>query len=99
MSNYILDENDNPKVEKDIIKWAQWFEANREKRILRQDKLGNIMVSTVFLGIDHNFFETGRPVLWETMIFGGKDEMYQERYSSRDEALKGHEKALEMIQI
>lgn len=45
-------------------------------------------VSTVFLGINHNFFPGGRPVLWETMIFGGPNDGYQERYSSHERAVK-----------
>ena len=30
-----------------------------------------VFISTVFLGIDHNFNLEGPPLLFETMIFGG----------------------------
>lgn len=55
-------------------------------------------VSTVFLGLDHSFGLAGDrlPLLWETMIFGGKHDGYVDRYSSRGAALKGHAKALEL---
>lgn len=57
-------------------------------------------VSTIFLGLDHNYTGKGPPVLWETMIFGieipssehGYD--YQTRYSSREDALRGHQRAV-----
>ena len=93
--NYILNEHGQPVLEPDLIKWARWFEDG--KRVLRQDRVGEILVSTVFLANDHNFMEEGPPILWETMIFGGEHDQYQERYSSREAALEGHEKALQLV--
>lgn len=58
--------------------------------------VGNIRVSTVFLGIDHNFSKHGPPVLWETMTFGGSNNGYQNRYSNIEDALSGHELAVSM---
>jgi len=56
----------------------------------------NIMVSTTFLGINHNHFSraSDAPILYETMIFGGGLDNFQWRYSTREEALIGHRKAL-----
>ena len=66
---WILDDKGNPIEEPDLIKWATWCASGGE-RILRQDKLDNaVCVSTVFLGVNHNWSEY--PLLWETMIFGG----------------------------
>jgi hypothetical protein len=53
-----------------------------------------IEVSTVMLGTDHGFGMGGPPILFETMIFGGEHDEYQERYSTRAEAESGHSKAL-----
>lgn len=50
-------------------------------------------VSTVFLGIDHNFGD-GAPLLFETMIFGGKHNEYQRRYATWTEAEAGHKHAV-----
>lgn len=48
-------------------------------------------VSTVFLSMDHNYGE-GDPVLWETMVFGGKHDGDMSRCSgTRTDALKMHE--------
>jgi len=49
-----------------------------------------VLISTVFLGIDHNF-GSGAPILFETMVFGGKHNGFQQRYSTWREAVYGHE--------
>ena len=48
-----------------------------------------VKVSTVFLGMDHSW-GNGPPLIFETMIFGGKHDMDQERYSTYSEAKRGH---------
>lgn len=91
---YILDANGNAVREPDLITWARWYEAADRRVAL--DRIGDTKVSTVFLSMDHNFGLDGPPVLWETMIFGGKHDQYQERYTSREDALRGHAAAVEM---
>jgi hypothetical protein len=93
LETYILDENGQPVREPNLDRWWIWFGTD-ENRVLRQDDLpGGISVSTVFLGLDHRFGR-GPPVLWETIIFGGTHDQYQERYISREAALKGHDAAV-----
>lgn len=92
---YILDALGNPRQERDLLAWAMWYE--RADRHVGWDKLSEeVTVSTVFLGIDHGYGRTNEPVLWETMIFGGVHDHYQDRYTSRDAALAGHEHALRL---
>lgn len=91
---YILDENGDPKVVEDILEWGEWFET--ADRIAALDEMNGIRVSTVFLGLNHNFGQ-GLPLLWETMIFGGDHEGYQDRYSTLDEAKEGHQRAVRLI--
>lgn len=56
-------------------------------------KLPNgIEVSTVFLGLDHAWGD-GPPMLFETMVFGGSNDEYCERYSTWDEAEAGHKES------
>ena len=55
-------------------------------------------VSTVFLGLDHSF-GGGTPILFETMIFGGEYDDYQERYHTLEEAQVGHEKAISLVKM
>ena len=59
------------------------------------DMVGDVRVSTVFLGLDHSLTLDGPPVLWETMVFGGDNDQYQQRYTSRAEAIEGHGAILE----
>ena len=87
---YILDENGNPKPEPDLMVWAEWFEKSQEKRRVALTKIGDKEVSTVFLGMDHSFGR-GSLLLYETMVFGDEDGI-QERYSTKEEALAGHDK-------
>ena len=67
---YILDASGEPKLVESLTKWARWFEGSAEARRVARTQVGDCMVSTVFLGLDHNFSEEGPPVLWETMVFG-----------------------------
>jgi len=91
MDKYTLDKNGNPVIEEDLLTWGAWFkEADRHTAL---DKFDGIKVSTVFLGLDHSF-GGGRPVLWETMIFGGKYDLDQERYTNEEDAIKGHKRML-----
>jgi hypothetical protein len=92
-SLYILDKNGKPKPCKDVLKWGKAQEAPRS---LKKTEIGDILISTVFLGLDHQHGD-GPPLLWETMIFGGKHDQYQERYSSREEALEGHIRAVNLV--
>lgn len=93
MSNYILD-GKTPVLEPDFIKWAKWYE--KSERHVKNDYLPNgIHVSTVFLGLDHGY--DGTVLLFETMIFGGEHNEYQERYETWDEAEAGHQKAIELV--
>lgn len=94
--HYILADDGKPLRVDDLMAWAAWFEANRQKCIVAQDEVGDVRVSTVFLSVDHNWGD-GPPVLWETMIFGGSLNEYQERYSSLENAIAGHATALEMV--
>ena len=98
MGNYIL-RNNVPVLEPNIIAWALWFESNdkivEKSRFIIDNKI--VEVSTVFLGIDHSFHH-GPPLLFETMIFGGKhDQEIIERYSTYPEAVEGHSWAVSLI--
>ena len=90
---YILD-GKTPVECDDLIKWAKWFET--AKRHVAQDDIGGVSVSTVFLGIDHAW-GSGRPVLFETMIFGGPLDQKQERYSTWEEAEAGHAEMVALV--
>lgn len=77
--------------------WAKLFQ-DTAKRIVAQQCLKNgIYVSTVWLGLNHNFSGRGRPLIYETMVFpkeGDGNEMDYQRYFSRRQAEIGHKKMI-----
>lgn len=98
---YILNKKGKPVKEKDVLKWGKWFEesALNHARRVAKDQVGKQEISTVFLGLDHSFgmSRNAVPILYETMVFGGKNDQYQERYHTREEAIKGHKRILNAI--
>ena len=78
------------------IKVEEWGELFTEeyKRIGKTVLANGKVVSTVWLGIDHNFSGTGAPLLFETMVFPSETEFSEEdmqRYATIEEARIGHE--------
>lgn len=91
---YILEGKTIKEVD-NIQEWGVWFEKS-DRHVKKTNITEDIMISTVFLGMDHSFGIGGPPLLFETMIFGGPHDEYQERYATWDEAEKGHLNAIEM---
>lgn len=92
---YVLNARGEPVPEPDLLTWASWFENSIDlRRVAKTCVSPRVEVSTVFLAIDHNFSLDGPPVLWETMIFGGKHNYEMWRYISREDAIKGHHAAV-----
>jgi hypothetical protein len=89
---YIL-EGRNAVACSDLMEWGKWMETGN--RHVAQDTVGDIRISTVFLGLDHSFGGS-RPMLFETMIFGGPHDGYQDRCSTWDDAEKIHSEAVAM---
>ena len=92
---YKLDKNHNP-VPCNDGEYPKKEQSNEAQWRVGNDMIGDVQVSTVFLGLDHRFGD-GTPILFETMIFGGEHDEYQERYETWDEALEGHKRAIEMV--
>lgn len=90
---YILDDGGDPVPVESTLEWSKWFET--ADRSVANTYVGEARVSTVFLGLDHNFGE-GEPVLWGTIIFGGNHDGYKERYSSKTAAMEGHNRAVSL---
>lgn len=90
---WILDDDGNP-VCVDIETFARW-DMTTERTVAR-DFVGSVELSTVFTGINYAF-HGGPPVLWETMIFGGEFDGYGRRYTSADDARRGHAEAIAKV--
>ena len=85
---YIL-KGHKPVLCNNLRDWGRWFET-ADRRVAESHN-GKVRVSTVFLGLDHQWGK-GPPMLFETMIFGGEHDQYQERCSTWDEAEAMHKK-------
>lgn len=95
LSHWILDDKGVP-IPVDLETWAKWFE--KRDRIVKQEWIGDCFVSTVFLGIDHNFGETGPPILWETMVFSNRsiDQEWMQRCAGSKEQAEAMHEAMAM---
>lgn len=95
---YILDPDHNPVPVAGLHEWATWSASQPDGgRHIAYDEIadGTISVSTVFLGIDHNRArhfggKDTRPLLFETMVFGGTYDKEQWRWHTWQEAIRGH---------
>lgn len=91
-----------------LLQWAKLME-DVTYRVVSQTALENgIIVSTVWLGIDHSFqFPPITPIIFETMVFSAekhKSELFGRefredldcvRYATETEALIGHNKMVQ----
>jgi hypothetical protein len=106
-----------------MLAWAHAMEELRQsgRFIVKQEEIGENSISTVFLGLDHNFtrraYGVGHPHIFETMAFGPPNEdggiwlgdrfvkitlgesFYQDRYSTWNEALEGHEQVAQWMKL
>ena len=88
-----------------FVRWAAAMEVDPESRIVAHTWLvadtAIVLVSTVWLGLDHSFgFTNGVPRIFETMIFGvpwSDEDEYQERYATEVGAEAGHDRALATV--
>lgn len=89
--------------------WAK-LHSDRSYTVLQQNELPPgwrtppIYISTIWLGLDHSFGFGGPPLIFETGVFvsegGGTgigEELEMYRYSTEEEALAGHQRALEQF--
>lgn len=91
---YILDGH-YPKAVDDMMEWAMWFEGFENRRVAKTE-IGEVTVSTVFLGLDHSF-SNGPPVLFESMVFEGPLDGETRRYSTWRDAEIGHEELVRAV--
>jgi hypothetical protein len=89
---YILVDHE-PQPEPSLRKWARWFEEFGNRRVA-ETQVGDRRVSTIFLGLDHHFLNSGPPLLFETMVFSPDGSEYQERCSTWQEAEEQHARAI-----
>ena len=87
-----------------MLAWAKLFEDKNYKTIKQTTLPNKKWVSTVWLGLDHSFEESKKPLIFETMVFKRKltgnfkknrklaYDLDSQRYSTLKEAIEGHDK-------
>lgn len=87
---------------------VQWAEEIARRTMMQRDYdvdpwrvdetfIGQARVSTVFIGLDHRMGGDGPPALFETMIFGGRLDEFQNRCCTWDEAERMHAEAVRLV--
>lgn len=89
MGDY-FDKDGNPI---DLYEWARKHE-DFEYRSVANNENSRWRVSTVWLGLDHNFHDDGPPLIFESMVFPANPNDWSDqdcrRYSTFAEAEAGH---------
>jgi hypothetical protein len=70
--------------------WRRLF-SDKKYQVLKQTKVGDRLVSTVWLGLNNNFGAGGMPIIFETLVLDdscGEDDAA--RYSTEAQAMRGH---------
>lgn len=78
----------------DTKEWAEKF--GKADNSVAKTEIGDVIVSTVFLGLDHAFYKD-EPQLFETMVFGGSHNECQQRYATWEEAEEGHKEMCKKV--
>lgn len=90
-----------------MSEWSEMFNRTFDRRV-GYDEIGEVHVSTVFMGLDQKAhqgcmergdhqFGDGDPLLFETMIFGGEHDDYQVRTSTWEKAERAHQDAIALV--
>ena len=93
---YVLDQQ-RRAVPASILEASQQLE-NLDSRVVAQHQVGEVVISTVFLTINHNFGREGPPLVFETLVDGGDYDGHQDRYSTWEEAEEGHWRVVKMVE-
>ena len=99
--NYAILTEDKKVQPVPLQEWAAFLEQkNPSNRVIKQEDVNGVYISTVFLGLNHGF--GGHDKWFETMVFARDreptEDEYQKRYETYDEAIAGHELTKKMVE-
>lgn len=95
MDNYVLD-GKAPRKTTSREEFGKFMAS--DARIVAKTAIDGVMISTVFLGLDQSFGQCDPPLLFETMVFGGRHDQYQDRCSTWSEAETMHNHVVKMVE-
>lgn len=82
-------------LKEQAIQFEKDYRKGFYRRIKESILKNETWISTVWLGINHNHLPYGKPLIFETMVFpkeGTFTELDSNRYSTEEEAIKGHKR-------
>jgi len=75
-----------------LITRNDWAEMYGRERHIGDTHVNNIRVSTVWLGLNHNWSGQGPPLIFETVVFDADgNDLDQQRYPTLVAARAGHD--------
>lgn len=88
-----------------IHMWEWTFKCEYLPNHLAEDFINGWRISTIWLGLDHEFFKSDFPIIFETMIFADNEnvkedealDFFQRRYSYLPQAERGHKLACRYV--
>lgn len=96
--HWILEKGHVPR-EVGFEEWLVWVKKNGGTSVcLKRDRMAGVTISTVFLGPGHSLEADGLPILFETLIFGGRLNRYRTHYAMWDKAVKGYAGAVAKVE-
>ena len=81
----------------DNKKHRRKYGGNRTNTRVARTIVGDVTVSTVWLGLDHSDTSLSGPIIFETMIFGDPWDLDIQRYETELDAVRGHLRAVDRI--
>lgn len=72
--------------------------SDYDYKVVVKTEVGDAKVSTVWLGLNHNF-GSGEPLIFETMVFGGEYDQHRWRYSTEESAREDHDRIVAALRV
>ena len=79
----------------DVFTWMRWHQIT--DHVICRDRIGDVLVSTIFFGLNRRSDPNSPQLIFETMVFGGAFGEYRECYETYSEAEAGHQRVISMI--
>lgn len=96
LNYFILDENNNPINTESIVSWSCWMLTFN--RFIKTTILGDVKISTEYLGIGIDYKLIPAPLLWKTTIHSKKNGQIWERLNASHKfALHSHRHAIKVV--
>lgn len=99
---YRLDRDGNPIECETYEEWIEWEKTNQNLLRVGATFFPGGVVITSFMGRNlamGEFKETGPPVVFETMVFGGPWSGLQKRSCTLESAKQAHQEVVDLLQI